>query len=324
MGYLFLVCALILAGVLFAASIAKLLDRDKTTKSLVAFGIPTEIAPIFSVILPTAELLTAILLVVSPTIWIGGLISTVMMLGFTGVVAVSLYYGKHPACACFGEFSADEISYKTVIRNLWLVILAISVLIGYWDGEGRTIGQLVQRIGSSENALGVLSLVSLIGVAINLWINAHLLVQYGGLSLAMLPQKNQEGLKTGERISEFLFQRNDDIPKRSADLFDKRPRVHLIFVDALCRYCNDVYEYLRSDLPEEKLRDVVIVGSGDREILLQKIGSELSNFMVYDVEDTAKKSLMVNGTPTLVTIDSNGTVVSEYSVGAAEIRNALS
>lgn len=196
-------------------------------------------------------------------------------------------------------------------------------MVGYASADGFTIGDVVHKVGSSETVLGVLSVASAFGVIINLWIAIHLLTQYGSLSLAIAPKPATQGLAVGEQMPEFHFADSNGATMRSTDLLQSQKTTHLVFVDAMCRYCSDVYEFLSGDYPKERLDRVVIIGSGAQEMLYQKLGSDLGGRLFFDQDSSARQGMKVDSTPTLVTVDARGVILTGYKVGSAEIRESL-
>src|SRR4051794_17245174 len=93
----------ILAGVFAVAGVAKLADRPGTQQSLGSFGVPFRAVPIGAILLPLAELATAVALIPAPSARWGGLSALVLMLAFMGGIANAMRQGSAPDCHCFGQ-----------------------------------------------------------------------------------------------------------------------------------------------------------------------------------------------------------------------------
>ncbi len=111
---------LLLAGVFAVAGGIKLLDPTKTVAEFRQLRLP---APaILARAVPMAELATAFAIVVRPRF--GALPATIMLLGFTAVVAATLRSGRTVSCGCLGALSRQPISGATMARNLVLMAMA--------------------------------------------------------------------------------------------------------------------------------------------------------------------------------------------------------
>ena len=54
----------------------------------------------------------------------------VLLVAFTGLIALRLARGEHPPCACFGAWSAKPIGPSHLLRNGALIVLSIVALTG--------------------------------------------------------------------------------------------------------------------------------------------------------------------------------------------------
>ena len=79
-----------------------------------------------------AEVFTAGLLIVPRTVRLGALLAALMLVGFS---AFALYYvyvlhGEPLECGCFGGIIGSQLGLKTALRNLALLVPAVSVFFG--------------------------------------------------------------------------------------------------------------------------------------------------------------------------------------------------
>ena len=79
------------------------------------------------------EIITAILLLLRPTVRLGAFVAALLLLGFAGYALYYVYvlHGEPLECGCFGGIIASQLGVKTALRNLALLIPAILVLFGY-------------------------------------------------------------------------------------------------------------------------------------------------------------------------------------------------
>jgi hypothetical protein len=115
------VAAFVLAAVLLCASAAKAMQREATTATFGALGLPA--AAVLAVAVPLVEALVAIALVVRPAV--GGYVALGLLGAFTLVVVRALASGKRVGCGCFGAVTDRPISPRDILRNGMLGGLAI-------------------------------------------------------------------------------------------------------------------------------------------------------------------------------------------------------
>lgn len=120
---------LLLAGIFLWAGLVKAGASEQLTLTIATLGLvpDTWIWPI-AVILPWAEILAAVLLLVPYTVRIGAIAIFGLCLLFAGVIASALFRGLIVDCSCFGEGtpSADKM-ILTVVRDVVLAGLAAFV-----------------------------------------------------------------------------------------------------------------------------------------------------------------------------------------------------
>src|SRR5713101_3557817 len=109
----------------FATNVAELLSASGFNYARWMW--PTTVAVI------TAEVITAVLLLLPRTVRIGALAAAALLLGFAGY---ALYYGyalhgEPLECGCFGGVIASQLGVKTTLRNLALLVPVLIVFFGY-------------------------------------------------------------------------------------------------------------------------------------------------------------------------------------------------
>src|SRR4051794_4330854 len=117
MGTAALVARLVLAGILVAAGIAKLLDRSGSRRALLDFGVREPLARFGAVALPIAELATAAALLVQPAARWGAVAALVLLVGFAAAIVNALVRGTAPDCHCFGRIHSAPAGRKQVLRD---------------------------------------------------------------------------------------------------------------------------------------------------------------------------------------------------------------
>ena len=110
----------------FAANVAELLSA--TGFNQVRWMWPVTIAVI------SAEIITAILLLLPRTVRFGALLAAALLTGFS---AYALYYryglgnAEGLECGCFGGIIASQLGVTTALRNLALLVPTLIVFFGY-------------------------------------------------------------------------------------------------------------------------------------------------------------------------------------------------
>jgi len=120
-----LAARLVVAGAFLVAAVQKLRVRSGLTAELAGFGVPGTLVAPAAVALPVAELATAAALVVFPGTAVPAFVAIGLLALFTGAVLANLAQGRRPPCPCFGAASAEPLSARTVVRNGWLLGLAV-------------------------------------------------------------------------------------------------------------------------------------------------------------------------------------------------------
>lgn len=111
-------------ALLVCSGIAKLVSRRGSEAQLARMGVPAALGPAASIAVPVFEVVVGVLLLAVPGRWPVWL--AVAAFGvFTGVVAAELQRGERAPCRCFGALSNRPTSTLTLVRNAWLLALAV-------------------------------------------------------------------------------------------------------------------------------------------------------------------------------------------------------
>lgn len=118
------VAAVVVGLAFLVAGSSKLAAREGWRRQAADLGAPAvAVAP-----LPWLELIIGASLVV----WLGrpfaAIAAIVLLIAFTGLLALRISQGRRPACACFGAWSASPIGPKHLARNGALLALAVLAL----------------------------------------------------------------------------------------------------------------------------------------------------------------------------------------------------
>ena len=309
MGALGLVASVAVSVVLAVSGTAKLLDRDGTREAVAGFGLPAALVPVVAALLAPAELLAAVLSLVPATRTLGLSLAAVLLIAFTLVVMATLRSGRRPECHCFGRLGSAEISGRTVVRNLVLLLLVAVGLVGT----------------SSERPSGSSAVVSVLAGVL---LGAALL---GGEWLTGRAERRRQ-----EERDEALYEQTSAVPAPDFDLPDLSGRrisladlrapgrpVLLVTLAPGCGPCKalrpEVAEWAR--LLDSKLTVAVLAtGSLDANQLAYANHPDLP---VLVDEDGVREALGSTGTPSAVLIEADGTLSRGVANGEVRVRRLL-
>ena len=120
------VCSRIFLALMWLlAGCSKLSDIQRLRDSVRSFGVASDrVASAVSRALPWMEIAIGSALFVPTLQRIGAVISGILLFGFMSLTAHSLLRGRVVHCSCFGSFSKEPLSWRSVIRNAWLLLVS--------------------------------------------------------------------------------------------------------------------------------------------------------------------------------------------------------
>ncbi len=138
-----LACRLVLAGVFAFSGAAKLVAREAFGRSLAAFRLPRWL----TTFVPVLELaMGAVLIVGLHRPWPAA-VAAALVVVFSAAIVRSLLAGVRAPCLCFGARSGEEVSAWTIVRNGWLLALAI---VGTGSASSApTVGTVVATVATA-------------------------------------------------------------------------------------------------------------------------------------------------------------------------------
>lgn len=149
-------CALSLALIFGASGVMKLRDIEIFEGSLANYQLaPTSLEKPLAYALPMFECIAAAGLLMTSTRVAAASMVFVLLFVFTGAIAINLVRGRSNIdCGCFGPALRQELSGWLLLRNLFLMILAMMVI--FPTGE-----RAIESIDVVTIVLGALTLVTL-------------------------------------------------------------------------------------------------------------------------------------------------------------------
>lgn len=140
-----------LSAVLALSGAAKLRDTESTRSVIGLLRLPASLSqPWVANALPWGELALAVLLVVAPSgplMWLVALATLALMLTYLAIVARAMTFDPRPTCGCFGRIGDQNITRRTVVRNI--VLVAFAAVVVAIAAAGRSTVSLLGDLGSA-------------------------------------------------------------------------------------------------------------------------------------------------------------------------------
>ncbi len=341
MDLVLLAARLILAVVFVVAGLAKLADLSGSRAAMTGFGVPSVLAGPFGLLLPLAELASAVVLIPVASAWWGGLAALTLLLLFIAGVGVTMARGQAPDCHCFGQLHSEPVGWSTLARNGVLSLIAGFVVVaGHGDAGTSAVGWMGDRTGMEDLGIvvGVLLTLAIIGEG---WLLLHLLQQNGRLLARVetleagtgvdgvavrpaAPAAPAAGLPVGSLAPAFrLSGLHGETLTLDALRAAGKPTL-LLFSDPHCGPCNALLPEIGTWQREHAGRfTLALISRGSADENRAK-GTEhgVTQILLQQDREVAE-SYQSTGTPGAVLIGTDGRIQSPLAMGAEQIRQLV-
>lgn len=301
----------IVAVVLVAGAVGKLRTPDASAEAFRDLRVPAVLSGRLVVaVLPWAELLLAAgLLLAGGPLGVAVTVAAALLLtAYLVLVARALGFDDDVECACFGAFAPGRITRRTVLRNAWLVVLALAALVLATQGSSP-----VQRVAD-----GSAPWWWLVGAAAAAWTVA-LVLGWGGDGAPARSAPEDLTVEEGD----YLRVRTPALPVTLGDgtattlrrLSETRPQL-LVYVSEGCGSCVEVIDAVptwREQLPQLDVR--VIVHVDPQSSALTSRDEPLS---VHDTEGLVYETFDLR-TPSAVLLGADGLLAGGPVVGSTAV-----
>ncbi|RJX37070.1 hypothetical protein D3P09_24470 [Paenibacillus pinisoli] len=112
-----------LAIIFGLSGLLKLYSPSSLRSTLVALGIPKPLGSAGAWLVPLLEMLTAVLLVSSATVWLGQTLAFGLIGAFIYAILVALLKKERIQCNCFGKLRDDYLGRSTILRIALLIVM---------------------------------------------------------------------------------------------------------------------------------------------------------------------------------------------------------
>lgn len=119
--WLAVISAVLLAAVFVAAAVTKLAAPLAWAEQAAGLGVPRVVARV----VPVAEAVLGAWLLVQWERRLAAIAAAVLLVAFSGLIALRLSQGQRPPCACFGSLSARPLGPGALARNAALLVVAV-------------------------------------------------------------------------------------------------------------------------------------------------------------------------------------------------------
>lgn len=334
MDVLSILARVLLAAVFLVAGLAKLADRAGSRQALVDFGLPAKLAEPGGVLLPLAELLVAVLLIPTATVWWGALGALALLLLFVGGIGYNLARGRTPDCHCFGQLHSAPAGRLTLARNAVLAAIAGFVV---WQAQDHRLPNVVGWLGGlttsqgASLAAGLLLLGLLLGEG---WLLLNLLRQNGRLLLRIERLEEQlgaapaapgasqpeTGLPVGTLAPSFGLTNLDGVPLTLDALRTPAKPVMLVFSDPGCGPCTALLPDLARWQEQYAARlTIALISRGTPEAHRAKLSEHSLAYVLLQQDREVAMLYQAQGTPMAVIVRADGTIGSPLAPGAGAI-----
>lgn len=314
--------AFALATVFAASGIAKLADLSGTRTAFLGFGLPSNMVPLLSMLIPILELVASIGLLIPSASRPSGILALTLLLGFTAAIVVNLAQGKSPACHCFGQLHSEPVGRSTLVRNLVFIIAALPIaLLGFDKGIVEMVRDVLDP--SSNNAvLIVIIVVQSIVILIGITLVVFVLAKYGTLrrqfdeGLDSMPH----GLPVGSKAPEFEASNLDGETVSLTQLRGDKKPILLVFVSPTCGPCVELLPILDDWYTKEVAEStmLVLVSPGPLGDNIQ-VSQQLNSTVLVDPDQLIFGAYMSLGTPCSVVVDMDGLIAAQMACGFREV-----
>ena len=300
-----------------AAAAGKLFDLPGSRDALRGFGVGGRAVPIVAVLLPLAELATAIALVPRPSARWAAVAAALLLLAFVAGIAYALSRGRAPDCHCFGQLHSSPAGRGTLIRNLGLALLAGVVVL---EGPGPALDAWWnERSGEELVVVGAAAAaVLLAATAARLWFDNRRLTRDLAAAQGVIEQL-PPGLPVGALAPSFALPDTHGEEVTLESLCARGRPVVLLFMSPYCGPCQTLLPGVsrwQAVLADRLTIAIVSTGTEEENRSITEEGVE---GVLLQEEWEAMTSYRMDATPSAVVVSPDGRIASTTVEGSRPV-----
>lgn len=316
----------LLVFVFAVAAVGKLVDREAARHALADFRVPQRLVVPTSWLLPAAELVVSICLLIQPIARYAAAAAAVLLVLFISGIAAAMLRGEAPECNCFGQIGSAPAGKSTLARNAALGAVAVFVAV---YGAGLDPGTWFKSRSVAEIAVLILFLlaVSFAAALAGIFNDRRSLrerLTRAQSALALYPP----GLPVGADAPAFSLPSAAGDTVTLTDLLATGRPVALMFVSPSCRPCHFMFPDISrwQQTLSDRLTITLIAHGTIEETREMSAKFGLTN-LLSDPKAGVFSDYRGQGTPSMVTITPEGKVGirirSSHGAVEAALRRAL-
>jgi len=321
--------------------LAKLADFAGTRTAVREFGAPVSLAGLLAIGVPIVELIVAALLLYGPSRAVGGAGAIGLLVIFSAAIALRLARGSAPDCHCFGQLHSAQISWKTLVRNGVLTLLAGAALTAGLTGRTPSAVTWIGDLGGTSVLVPIL-VVTLVVLAVAGVIGFLSLLRSYGRVLLRLDDFERRlaaaglagdelqyasaglGHAPGTAAPAFVAADTNGVVVSLSGLLAPGLPLLLLFTSPECGPCRVLLPDVAAWQREHADRLTVgIANGGNRQESIAEAREHRLERVLGDDDLAIYKSYEGAGTPAAVLIAPDGTIASYLAVGSDSIRQLL-
>lgn len=129
--WLRLAIRIFIGGYFIFAAVPKIVEPYVFATNISHYGmLPAWSVNMMALLLPWLELVAGTALIIGFRLRAAAVLSTVMLAMFTIAVAWAVSKGLKIDCGCFGEGTSETVSWEKVAKNMAMIVLTLSLVIG--------------------------------------------------------------------------------------------------------------------------------------------------------------------------------------------------
>jgi peroxiredoxin len=254
-----------------------------------------------------------------------------LLAAFTAAVGWNLLHGRHPECRCFGQIGNGPIGVDTVVRNVVLIALGISVLVAPpVQNDGRA---LAWAVGAAPYLGGIAVLGMLLGLG---YLMIQMINQQGRILIRLdelesawhgIPERGDDrhiapgpGLAVGAAAPAFRLATLAQAEQSLDALLALGKPVLMFFVHPTCGPCRAlVAQILRWHDELATTTSVVVITEGDTGANREFLKGLPLHAVLLQANREVAEAYGIFGTPGALLVNVDATVGSAVAMGSSGI-----